>query len=463
MLWSTIRSAMLRNRYKTVSENNSSMTFEEIVIFAEEFAKKLDKPCYAILCQNEMFAGIAILACIAAHKTVVPLSYRYGEIHLKQLVDFINPPCIISDINCNLEVIDTDTGKYYEPANQPAFIMCTSGTTGSPKGVMLSEINILSNIFSITEYFTVQNNDKILIARPLYHCAVLTGEFLFALYRGIDICFSSEAYNPISLIKKIKNENINIMCATPTLFLTMGKCIRNPEDIASLSTMVISGECMTKTTAEEILNIYKNRNIHHVYGLTEASPRVAHLSPEDFASFADMIGSPISGVELKIVDKTGNTVKAGEEGELLVRGANVMLGYYKNDSLTKEKIVSGWLHTGDSAYCDSMGIYKINGRMDDMIIRAGMNIYPSEIENILMKDPHFEDALAFGYIGKDGNVQIGIKVVTSLQNVKEVHNLCVALLPPHERPSHIELVDEIPKNGTGKKIRKKVGEEICHD
>ena len=453
-LWEIIKAKMLQTPEKQLCENDCIISFKDAVILAENIAKSLDKPCYGILCHSEIFSGIALLACLSARKTALMLSHRYGEKHLKRITDFVNPPCIISDNNGKIEIITSNTtGIYEEPEETPALIMCTSGTTGTPKGVMLSENNILSNISDITKYFKVNDNDSILIERPLYHSAVLTGEFLFSLFRGLDIFFYSEPFNPVKLIKIIKDKKIKIMCGTPTLFLTLGKFVRNSDDIASLETIVLSGECMAEATARKISIIYSQKNIYHVYGLTEASPRVAYLPPEHFNTNGQKIGTPLNSVTMKIIDDEGNEVAPGNCGELCVRGPNVMLGYYKALNLTKEKIKCGWLHTGDVAIKDEYGMYEIKGRADDMIIRAGMNIYPAEIENALMGDKRVVDVVACGYAQKDGNTGIALTIVGNFYNVNEVRALCQELLPPYEIPSLIEITDNITQNGSGKKSR----------
>ena len=453
-LWEIIKAKMLKSPEKQLSENNRIITYKEAVILAENIAKSLDKPCYGIMCHSEMLSGIALLACLSARKTALMLSHRYGEKHLKRITDFVNPPCIISDNNGEIEIIYTNTTDIYEePEEAPALIMCTSGTTGTPKGVMLSENNILSNLLDIHKYFNVNDNDSILIERPLYHSAVLTGEFLFSLCRGLDIFFCSEPFNPVNLIRIIKDKKIKIMCGTPTLFLTLGKFIRNSDDIASLKTIVLSGECMAETTARKISGVYSHQDIYHVYGLTEASPRVAYLPPEHFNTSGQKIGIPLNSVDLIIIDDEGNEVAAGNCGELCVRGPNVMLGYYKAPNLTKEKIKCGWLHTGDIAIKDKYGMYEIKGRADDMIIRAGMNIYPAEIENAIMGDKRVIDVVACGYVQKDGNIGIALTIAGNFSNVNEVRALCQELLPPYEIPSLIEITDTIKQNGSGKKSR----------
>ncbi|MDY5627631.1 MAG: class I adenylate-forming enzyme family protein, partial [Clostridia bacterium] len=173
-LWEKIKESMLSNPTSTVSEKEAKMTYEEMVIFAEKFAKGLTSSCYGILCNSELSCAMALLSCFAAGATAVPLSIRYGEKHCRKIIDKIGMPYIISDIYGELQTTDIDMGRYRKPLIKPALIMCTSGTSGNPKGVMLGEKNILTNVGDIAEYFDVTEEDTVLIARPLYHCAVLT-------------------------------------------------------------------------------------------------------------------------------------------------------------------------------------------------------------------------------------------------------------------------------------------------
>ena len=454
MLWEKIRENMMKNPHKKIWENGVCLTYEEMLVWAESLAKKITAPCCAVLCRSELSAAAALLACFAADVTAVPMSYRYGEENLRKFLELVHPPCILTDADGTLAVTDTDTGEYEAPAEEPALIMCTSGTTGTPKGVMLSRQNILSNLADILRYFPLCGEDRVLIARPLYHCAVLSGEFLAALCRGADICFYSGEFNPLYLLQRIRKYRITVMGGTPTLFHLMGYYIKNKETVACLKKLVISGECLSQSTAQRIREIYLGAEIYHVYGLTEASPRVAFLAPELFDEVPQKLSAPLASVELKIAGPDGREVPAGEHGELLVRGPNVMQGYYKNEPLTRKALAGGWLHTGDIAVRDGRGRIEICGRKDDMIIRAGVNIYPAEIERALMKDPRTEQVLAYGVAGRDRITRIAVKIKGRFLEEEEVHAMCRELLPEYLRPGLVELVKDFERSGSGKLVRK---------
>ena len=203
-LWDFLKECMMQNSDQQVCENDASLSFEEMIVWAETFAERLKgKKCCAILCSSEMAASMALLACFAAGVTAVPLSMRYGAVHCNKILDTISPDAIIMDEGNEIKVTSITDHRYQVPDEHPALIMCTSGTTGKPKGAMLGEHSIIANVEDIAEYFAIDKTDTILISRPLYHCAVLTGEFLTALVKGCKIRFYSEKFNPPKMLELI--------------------------------------------------------------------------------------------------------------------------------------------------------------------------------------------------------------------------------------------------------------------
>lgn len=453
MLWKQIKEDLLKYKTQIVCEEIAEIKFEDLAIFAELFANKIkDKKCCAILCNSEMAASMALLGCFAAGVTAVPLSARYGEQHCNKILDYITPDAIITDKDGELQVISLDTSKFEEPSVHPVLIMSTSGTSGTPKGVMLSEQNILANLKDISAYFDVKDNDSILIARPLYHCAVLTGEFLLAIHKGAKIRFYSQHFNPSSLIEIIQKNDITTFCGTPTLISMMARIKRKNIDL-KLRNICISGECMSKEVAERIISAFPNTDIYHVYGLTEASPRVCFLPPRLFKEHSCSVGFTLDGVDYKIVDKLGESAGFNQEGILWIRGENIMIGYYNQPELTDKVLKNGWLCTGDIAMLDNYGLIQIKGRSDDLMIRAGMNIYPQEIEATMKTDDRVREVLVYEIENPIAGKQIAMKISGNFTSVSEIRNLCFKLLPSFQIPAHIELLSELKKNASGKIIR----------
>jgi len=448
-LWEFIKKHLLKHPDQSIQENDASLSFEEILIWAEEFSKKLKGvECCAILCSSEMAAAMALLACFAGEVTALPLSMRYGEAHCNKILDTISPDAIITDTDGRITVYKIKESQYIRPEEHPALIMCTSGTTGRPKGAMLSEQNVITNVSDIADYFTLNESDSILIARPLYHCAVLTGEFLTAIVNGASIRFYCEQFNPTKMLELIKEHSISAFCGTPTLLSIMARFCRNGA-ANTLRHICISGECMSADVGLKIHSAFPDCSIYHIYGLTEACPRVSYLPPEFFSKYPDCVGIPLRSVSIKILNAAGKLCKRNEEGVLYVKGKNVMLGYYREPEKTKEILKDGWLCTKDIALINDIGLLKIKGRSDDLIIKSGMNIYPAEIEGALKADPRVKEVLAYGFRTSLG-VQIGLKIVGDFANAMEVKHLCMKLLPAFEVPTHIELLEELPKNGSGK-------------
>ena len=452
-LWRRIREQLLQHPAQVVCEENAELTFEEILIFAERFSMQLNGiQCCAILCQSEMAAAIALLCCFAASVTALPLSYRYGELHCKKILDTISPDAVIIDQGSDLCVLKITDSEYKKPKLRPALIMSTSGTTGTPKGVMLTEDNICTNLRDIISYFGIGTEDSILIARPLYHCAVLTGEFLTALCKGTKIRFYSGAFNPALMLSLLAEYRITAFCGTPTLLGMLARFNRSGNQY-DLRHICVSGECMGKETGERIATAFPYANIYHIYGLTEACPRVSYLPPHLFNTYPDCVGVPLKSVSLKVIATDGRIAGPNEVGILWIKGGNVMAGYYNDPEKTAEVIKGSWLCTGDLALINEAGLLKIKGRNDDLIIKAGMNIYPQEIVSAVKRDPRVHDVHVYGEADQQYGMQIIMNIVGEFSSLDEVRLLCRECLPRYQVPSKINLLDELPRNGSGKAVR----------
>lgn len=426
MLWNEIKKALLRSPEKTVGEDRV-FTFAEFAKKAEDLSKKLiGAKCCAILCRSETQSALWLCACFAAGVTAVPLSLRYGKKHCDRISDFVLPDLLLSDEDCVKKL----RGGFEVPETPAALIMCTSGTTGDAKGVILSEKNVLANVGDIVGYFGLEKNERILISRPLYHCAVLTGEFLAAIFSGTDIRFYSGEFNPSLLPSVILRCGADVLCGTPTTLSLLAASKRK----LPLKKIAVSGEKLDAKVGKKIANAFPDAEIFHVYGLTEASPRVAFLPPSFFGKYPDCVGFPLPHTEIKI-----------EDGILKIRGDNVTSGYYKSVA----PIEDGWLSTGDCAKFED-GLLKILGRRDGMINRFGMNVYPSEPESILLRDGRVREVMAYGFENK-----MGIALSGDFSSEREVYELCKSVLPRYMLPNEIFLLDRLEKNGSGKLIRKR--------
>ncbi len=454
-LWNYIKRDMMKYPHKEVCEKDAVMTYEELINYSGIFAKSLlGEKCCAIYCQSELATAISVLGCIAADVTAVPLSIKYGPSHCNKILQAVSPTCVITDLEGELGIFHITDSEYKPPKKHPAFIMCTSGTTGVPKCVMLSSENIITNIRDISKYFTIRSSDTILITRPLYHCAVLTGEFLVSLTKGLNIVFYSEQFVPSDILNLIKKHNISVYCGTPTILKILSRFAK-PKDCETIRHLVISGECMDANVGQTIRSKFLDARIYHVYGLTEASPRVSYMPPSYFDQSPGCVGIPLDSVEIKIADPNGVSLKKGSIGTLWVKGKNIMIGYYNASKLTSKVLRNGWLCTNDVARINDDGWLEILGRNDDLIIKAGMNIYPAEIENELHKDNRVGDVRVYGYRDDKRGTQVALDIVGVFGNEYEVREMCSDLLAPYQMPSKINILKELPKNSFGKVDRRR--------
>ena len=417
-LWQYLKSKMEIYGDK-VAFANSGITYKDLV----ELPSSVDHAKVLTLCEGNSREeqALDILKCIAEGNVAVPLTKEYGE----KNYGYIS------------RIVKTDVPKEY--VEDVAFLMFTSGTTGVPKGVMLTHANIISNLEYIGTYCDLGKMRTICIARPLVHIAVLTGELLYALCCGLTIYFYEETFMPQRLLTYFIHNKIDVFCATPTLYQTLA-LISKGRDFP-IKVGVLSGEVLTRRTGENITKAFSHTQFYNVYGLTEHSPRVSALIPKDFRERFCSVGKPIGDVQLKIVDD-----------ELWVKSASVMKGYYLDDVRTKEKFSGDWLRTGDRAHFDEDGYLYIDGRKDGMLIKAGINVYPEEIENVVKEIPGIVDCLIFGERTDMGTV-ICLKYVGTLE-IKELRKQLVGKINPNIIPSKIDKVEELPRTASGKKLRR---------
>jgi len=428
----------------------------------------------AVMNSNTYFDALGVLGVLAAECSVVPISLNYGEVNCCNIIDRVEPDVVLTDYEelpdtitaiirkKNIKVLpftdsETFTAEVEKKCinNDIALIMSTSGTTGIPKGVILSHKNILSNIMDIAEYFKLTPEDHILIVRPLYHAAVMTGELLYALMSGCKITFYNEAFSPRRLLQIMDRVKCTAMCATPTLFYHLGIHKKNIA-LKELNKIVVSGECLLPQVADKIIEAFPDASFFNVYGLTEASPRVSYLEPEYFRAKIGSVGKPLKNVAIKIVDDIGRQLPDKGVGEIIVKGPNVMQGYWRDEEQTKRKLRDSWLFTGDSGYFDEEGFLYVLGRKDHMIIRAGMNIYPQEIENVLLQNEKIKEVMAWGE--PDPKYGQKICIVYVPENINDIDETCIMeicrkMLQPYQWPDEIYISDKLTRNASGKIVR----------
>ena len=349
----------------------------------------------------------------------------------------------------------------------------TSGTTGFPKGVMLSHFNILNNAYAIGQCMNFTNQDRLCIPVPFFHCFGLVLSILVCLTHGSTMV-PVESFNPVHVLETIDKEKCTAVHGVPTMFISMLQTLDGKDyDISHLRTGIMAGSPCPVDTMKSVIEKMNMSEITIVYGQTEASPGMTQTRATDpIEKRVETVGTELPGAEIKIVDpETGEDCPANVSGELWGRGYNVMRGYYKMEEATKAAFThDGWLKTGDLALKTEDGYYKITGRIKDMIIRGGENIYPREIEEYLYGHPEIEDVQVVGIPDKKYGEEV--MAFIKLRNKKNTHLtddiklFCEGKIADYKIPKHIHFVEEFPMTASGKiqkfKLRD-IGTEIVSE
>jgi fatty-acyl-CoA synthase len=337
-------------------------------------------------------------------------------------------------------------------------IQFTSGTTGNPKGATLTHCNILNNGFEAGKGMGLTPDDRLCIPVPLYHCFGMVLGVLAAVSHGATCVFPAPVYDPLSTLQAVRDENCTALHGVPTMFLTE---LDHPEfasfDLATLRTGIIAGAPCPEELMRRIIGDMHMENVLIGYGQTEVSP-INHMTlPDDsLENRTQTVGRPIPHIEVKIVDADDRVVPIGVQGEICTRGYSVMKGYWRDADKTAETIVDGWLHSGDLGTMNEYGYVRITGRIKDMIIRGGENIYPREIEEFLFTHPKISEVQVFGVpdprMGEEVCAWIQLKKGETVTE-EEIRNYCKGQISHFKIPRYVRFVNEYPMTVTGK-IRK---------
>ena len=331
-------------------------------------------------------------------------------------------------------------------ANDAINMQYTSGTTGNPKGAMLSHRNILLNAFYAGECQRLDHTDRICLPVPLYHCFGCVLGTLCSMVYGAAMVFPAEGFQPGATLAAIENERCTAVYGVPTMFIAQLEHEDYPNrDLSSLRTGIMAGSPCPIETMKRVTQEMGAREITIGYGQTEASPLITQTRTDDPIELrVGTVGRPIPGIEAKIVDvETGKDLPDGQQGELCGRGHGVMLGYYNMPEKTAEVIdADGWLHTGDLALREPNGYYRITGRLRDLIIRGGENIYPREVEERLYEHPAVVEVQVVGVPDR----RLGEEVLAwvKLKSGQKCHRGRAArVLPPDAGPLQSAAILEV--------------------
>ncbi|WP_018662380.1 fatty acid--CoA ligase family protein [Heyndrickxia acidiproducens] len=341
-----------------------------------------------------------------------------------------------------------------------AVILYTSGTTGKPKGAMLTHKNLYSNASDIGGYLKMSSCDRVITALPMFHVFCLSVAVNAPLISGATMLIVPK-FSPREVFRIAKKYEATVFAGVPTMYNYLYQFPDgDPKDFASLRLCISGGSSLPVALLK---NFEKKFNvlISEGYGLSEASP-VTCFNPLDRPRKPGSIGTNIVHVENKIVNELGQEAPAGEVGELIVRGPNVMKGYYKMPEETAAAIRNGWLYTGDLAKMDEDGYFYIVDRKKDMVLVGGFNVYPREVEEVLYNHPDIAEAAALGIPDPDQGEAVKVYVVAKNKNVTEqdLFEYCKERLAKYKVPKEIEFLEELPKNTTGKILRRQLKEQV---
>ncbi len=356
-----------------------------------------------------------------------------------------------------------------EPSD-PINIQYTSGTTGFPKAAMLSHRNILMNAWYVTGCQNITGQDRMCIPVPFYHCFGCVMGSLGAVTRGAAMVIPAEYFNPSATLQAIERERCTTVYGVPTMFVAMlDDASFSGRNLKSLRSGIMAGSPCPIEVMRKVIDIMGCRDITIAYGQTETSPVLTQSSVHDPIELrVETVGSALPGVEIEIRDpQTNQKVGDNRQGELCARGHGAMIGYYNDPEATAQTIdEGGWVHTGDLAIRRPDGCYKITGRLKDMVIRGGENIYPREIEELLFTHPSVSQAAVFGV----PDAKYGEALCVWIQahhgkqvNEEEILAFCKKNLAYYKVPRYVKFVSEFPTTVSGKIQKFKMREQMCSE
>ena len=341
--------------------------------------------------------------------------------------------------------------------DDPINIQYTSGTTGNPKGAMLTHHNLVSNGLYVGDCIELTENDRLCVPVPFYHCFGCVMGNLGCITHGSAIIIASEHFDPLKTLQALERERCTALYGVPTMFIAqLGHTDFDSFDLTPLRTGIMAGSPCPIEVMRQVIDRMGADQMTIAYGQTEHSPVITQtLVSDSIERRVSTVGAVLPGVEARIVDpETGQILGPGTQGELQARSSMVMRGYYNMPEATAAAIDDeGWLHTGDLAEVDEGGYYKITGRLKDMIIRGGENVYPREIEEFLYTHPKISDVQVVGVpderFGEEVMAWVMLKPGESAE-AEEIREFCRGKIAHFKVPRYVKVTEEFPMTVTGK-------------
>ncbi|MFC1842715.1 class I adenylate-forming enzyme family protein [Candidatus Dependentiae bacterium] len=465
------------------------ITYTQLYSRTCSFAKKLKEQgvgpedIVLIFFRNSLEFYIAYFATWQTGAVVAPLNIYLKEYELKHILkdskaklaivdekkqglfkDFEIPILTQQDMDLGSEVLEEirefKIREFEIPDKDPekmAALLYTSGTTGLPKGVMLSSKNIITNMAQALSIMPFSESKKIYCILPLFHCFAQNCCVWTSIFSGSTIIVVPKISRG-EIFRSLKHKP-NIFLGVPALYGLL--CLLKTAPLSCVDYFICGGDALPDKIRAFFGLVY-GRKLCNGYGLTETSPLIS-VDFDDLAQPTSTVGAPVTGVTCVIKDDDGHDLPAGQIGQLWVKGDNIMMGYYNAPEKTKEVIKDGWFVTGDLAKFDAYGKLVICGRLKDIIIHKGMNIYPQEVENVILKH---KDVLHVGVIGKDENFhgQVPIAFVKLRVDCKDIESklrkLCKKELAAYKVPRKFLVIKEMPLTATGKVDKNSLRKQI---
>lgn len=457
-------------------------------IVAQDLSKIFhnDTQNVAIFLPNSIEYAVAYFGITFCDKTIVPIGVQTKKIELSSTINYCEIDLIVTTtalINALIEMLkecdykvdiycldtrkvitvneDLDyiekTEKVEELSEKSSAIMLhTSGSTSMPKRVMLTHYSLINNVESNIDSLKLTENDVCLISIPMFFGYCNTAQYLTHIYLGASMVIMPGVFFPKAFFEVVQKERITNYTGVPSNLLMLLKYRYSDKyDYSNLRYICFGGGVMPYDGLRELILKFKSIGFVQTYGQTEASPRLTALLPEYSLSKIGSVGKAIKNVTVKVVNDDNKECQVDEVGEIIAKGPNIMKGYYKNEEITKEIIRNGWLYTGDLGYKDEDGFLYIVGRKKNMIISGGINIYPEEIEEVLLMNENIKEVIVCSE--KDyllGEVPVADVVLIDKTKDVDLKGYCAEQLAKYKIPTKFYIKDELEKTYNGKIKRK---------
>jgi len=471
------RAAQANAAGAAVVEENRQWSFaelsDEIDRAAAVISERVKGDTVGVLLLNSQKYVTTLFAVWKAGKTAVPLNYLLPPADIGFIIRDSGMSALVSSqffaqqlgavkplFGDKGVLLMADDPEFTAPAastapavqREPALILYTSGTTGRPKGVVLTHENLAFNVQSCQRAGQFDHRDSFLCLLPFFHTYAITGTILLPLFNGCKMVLV-DRFAPLKVLKLIEDHKISVFLAIPSMYRVLAMA-DGSFNVGSVRFPISGGEPLPVAVATAFEKRF-GVPIFEGYGQTEAAPVVTLNVPE--ANKIGTIGRALPGVEVAIWDEQDRVLPAEQIGELMVRGSNVMAGYHNLPEDTAKTIVDGWLHTGDLGKMDAEGFVTITGRKKELIISAGENIYPREIEEVLAQHPKVKECAVIGV--KDevrGEVPKAFVIPRDGETLdeKDLRQFCRDHLASYKVPKHIDIVPDLPRSPTGKIIKR---------